>query len=128
MNIEQEGVNTVIIIISLIICGIVESSDFFKKEYKTSCKIQGKEIFVKNEKKEMCIKFEEIKRIYYKEIRYGGKWLEPIGYRMVIETKMKKYYWDSVYKEEEKREDTGLFCLYQYLLENKNYFKTLSNT
>lgn len=76
----------------------------------------------------MCIKFEEIKRIYYKEIRYGGKWLEPIGYRMVTETKMKKYYWDSVYKEEEKWEDTGLFCLYQYLLDNKNYFKTLSNT
>lgn len=119
MDIDQEGLNTTIIIIGLIICGIVESSGLFKKEYKTSCEIQGKEIFIKNQKEEVCIKFDEIKRIYYKEMRYGGKWLEPIGYRMVIETKMKKYYWDSIYREEEKWENTGLFCLYQYLLDNK---------
>ena len=41
----------------------------------------------------------EMKEVLLKEIKYGGKWLDTIGYRLIIKAD-KKYIFDSVLMNE----------------------------
>ena len=57
------------------------------------------EICIMEKKKIYTIKKMEIKEVLLKEIKYGGKWLDTIGYRLIIIAD-KKYIFDSVLMNE----------------------------
>lgn len=115
INISIVGINTLIMLISLIILGFISDSKIFRKEYTTECLDKGEYIYIKNEKVNLKIYKKDISNIYYKEIVYGGRWLERIGYRLILEYKNNKYIFDSIYQKNSKWEETDLIKLYNML-------------
>ena len=53
------------------------------------------EICIMEKKKIYTINKMEMKEVLLKEIKYGGKWLDTIGYRLIIIAD-KKYIFDSL--------------------------------
>lgn len=115
INISRVEINTAIFVIALIVTGLVVDSQIFRKEYITECTEKDDYIYIKNEKVNYKINKKDIRSIYYKEIVYGGRSLDVVGFRLVLFCKDKKYVFDSIYQENAKWEETDLVKLYNIL-------------
>lgn len=73
----------------------MESSWIKGFSYEIYAEDRDTEIYIKKKKKEYVIKKAEIQNVLWKEIRYGGRWLETVGYRLVVIAD-RKYVFDSV--------------------------------
>ena len=117
--INKTKLNTGILFSGLIFYDIIISLPFFKNNnYEAYISDQRNIINVKTDKIEFFIPKADIKDVLLKEVNYGGKWLDVIGYRLII-TADRKYIFDSVFLNKEKdmdkiKEEMGqLFTLFK---------------
>lgn len=116
-NKEKIGV---FVLISLIIYSCVIELPFVKKNYVAHVENKEQDILITMNGKTVKIKKNEIEKVYMKEMRYGGRWLETIGQRLIVSTKQKKYYFDSAFIKENNNDNTDIYKLYNLVKENKN--------
>ncbi len=99
-HIKSDRVSAIFILIGLILYAVIIDLPWVK-----SC---TNEIYVEDRDTEICIMEKkkiytinkmEMKEVLLKEIKYGGKWLDTIGYRLIIIAD-KKYIFDSVLMNE----------------------------
>lgn len=74
-------------------------------------------IIIENNLKRVEIGIKEILKTYIKEIHYGGKWLDVIGYRLHVITKKQNYHFDSVYIEQDDFRCRDIQKLEQFIKE-----------
>lgn len=99
-HIKSDRVSAIFILIGLILYAVIIDLPWVK-----SC---TNEIYVEDRDTEICIMEKkkiytinkmEMKEVLLKEIKYGGKWLDTIGYQLIIIAD-KKYIFDSVLMNE----------------------------
>lgn len=99
-RVKSDRVSVIFILIGLILYAVIIDLPWVK-----SC---TNEIYVEDRDTEICIMEKkkiytinkmEMKEVLLKEIKYGGKWLDTIGYRLIIIAD-KKYIFDSVLMNE----------------------------
>lgn len=99
-RVKSDRVSAIFILIGLILYAVIIDLPWVK-----SC---TNEIYVEDRDTEICIMEKkkiytinkmEMKEVLLKEIKYGGKWLDTIGYRLIIIAD-KKYIFDSVLMNE----------------------------
>ena len=99
-HIKSDRVSAIFILIGLILYAVIIDLPWVK-----SC---TNEIYVEDRDTEICIMEKkkiytinkmEMKEVLLKEIKYGGEWLDTIGYRLIIIAD-KKYIFDSVLMNE----------------------------
>ena len=99
-HIKSDRVSAIFILIGLILYAVIIDLPWVK-----SC---TNEIYVEDRDTVICIMEKkkiytinkmEMKEVLLKEIKYGGKWLDTIGYRLIIIAD-KKYIFDSVLMNE----------------------------
>lgn len=127
-----ERMGTVYLIFGLIMYEIVVSAPGIKK---TCCEadvwVSGDTITVRylpggfwermlfGRKGEISLVKSRIRDIYLKEIRYGGKWLDVIGYRLIVKED-RNYVFDSVLLAEgTAAKESGVWQLQRLLIENR---------
>ncbi len=100
--------NGIFILLGIIIYGVlIEAFDvtFFKTKYLANIYADDKEIIIITKNKKLNIEVNRITDVIMKDIKYGGKWLDIIGYRLIIVTKEKKYFFDSTFIDESNYND-----------------------
>lgn len=115
-NMEKIGV---FLLTSLVVYGCMIEQPFMKKNYIAYIENRGKNILVIINGKAVKIEKNEIQKVYMKEIRYGGKWLEPIGQRLIVCTDHKKYHFDSAFRKENDNNSTDIYKLYEMMKEEE---------
>ncbi|MCI8489494.1 MAG: hypothetical protein HFJ04_04475 [Lachnospiraceae bacterium] len=94
--IKNDGLSSSFFWMVLILCSFIMESSWIKGfSYEIYAEDRDTEIYIKKKKKEFVIKKAEIQNVLWKEIRYGGRWLETVGYRLVVIAD-RKYVFDSV--------------------------------
>ena len=92
--------NGVFLLFGIILYGILIEIPFFKTKELADVYVEHNKICIVTKKKEVKIEIKEIVEVKIKEIRYGGKWLDTIGYRLAVITNNHKYYFDSTFLNE----------------------------
>lgn len=119
---REEQLSTMFMIGGLLIYGCVIQISFVKKNiYEAEFFDEEDEIKVKIRHTIYIIKKNEIKEVQLKEVRYGGKWLETVGYRLIVRAN-RKYIFDSVFLEDNSLEEK------QQMLNLKKIFDQVKST
>ena len=99
-HIKSDRVSAIFILIGLILYAVIIDLPWVKScTNEIYVEDRDTEICIMEKKKIYTIKKMEIKEVLLKEIKYGGKWLDTIGYRLIIIAD-KKYIFDSVLMNE----------------------------
>lgn len=94
--IKNDGLSSAFFWMVLILCAFIMESSWIKGfSYEIYAEDRDTEIYIKKKKKEFNIKKAEIQNVLWKEIRYGGRWFDTVGYRLVVIAD-RKYVFDSV--------------------------------
>lgn len=102
--INNNSLNTGILILGIILYDAVTNSLLFRKLYnEVYIEDQGSIIYIKKDKKEFFISKDKIKEVYVKEIHYGGRWLDVIGYQLIVIADQ-KYTFESLFWEQENQQ------------------------
>lgn len=102
--INNNSLNTGIIILGIILYDAVTNSLLFRKlYYEVYIEDLGSIIYIKKDKKEFFISKNKIKDVYVKEIHYGGRWLDVIGYQLIVMADQ-KYTFESLSWEQENQQ------------------------
>lgn len=102
--INNNSLNTGIIILGIILYDAVTNSLLFRKlYYEVYIEDLGSIIYIKKDKKEFFISKNKIKDVYVKEIHYGGRWLDVIGYQLIVMADQ-KYTFESLFWEQESQQ------------------------
>lgn len=106
--------NCVWLFIGLVIYGVIIDVIDLDVIKEVNIYKEGPNLVIKGSKTiEICL--DEIDKIYITDIRYGGKRIDVIGYRMYVITKGKKYTFDSVPIQKDKVSYKDLFQLEKYI-------------
>ena len=99
--VNNDNLSGAFLLAGLVVAAVISESSWINS---TSCQAyaedRGTEIYIKKKGKEYTTRKEEIKKVIWKEISYGGRWLDTIGYRLIV-TADRKYVFDSVLIEED---------------------------
>ena len=102
--INNNSLNTGILILGIILYDAVTNSLLFRKLYnEVYIEDLGSIIYIKKDKKEFFISKDKIKEVYVKEIHYGGRWLDVIGYQLIVIADQ-KYTFESLFWEQENQQ------------------------
>lgn len=102
--INNNSLNTGILILGIILYDAVTNSLLFRKlYYEVYIEDLGSIIYIKKDKKEFFISKNKIKDVYVKEIHYGGRWLDVIGYQLIVIADQ-KYTFESLFWEQENQQ------------------------
>lgn len=102
--INNNSLNTGIILLGIVIYDAVTNSLLFRKlYYEVYIEDLGSIIYIKKDKKEFFISKDKIKEVYVKEIHYGGRWLDVIGYQLIVIADQ-KYTFESLFWEQENQQ------------------------
>ncbi len=114
--ISSDRLSSAFILAGLVLYAIIVDLSLIKRyAYTINVEDKDTEICIKKKKEEYFIKKVDIKGVTLKEIRYGGKWLDIIGYRLIIVAD-KKYIFDSVLLDENiYLEKNDLVNFYNYI-------------
>ncbi len=94
-------------LVIIVIGVIIEYGTRFRRTYDTNYGIVDGKFMLKNSKCDIAVPFYKIKELGIKEIRYGGRSLEVVGWRIRFQIDEKKYRLDSkivIYEEESKQQ------------------------
>lgn len=105
---------------ALAICGLVimifiEQSKYFKRIYSTKYSIVNGNFTIDNSYIHIACSITDIENLQLKEIRYGGRFLDIIGWRLMFSVKGKKYHVDSKILD---TTDNAVTILYQELVKS----------
>ena len=115
LNIEQ--FNTIFLVAGLILYACFTELPFVKNNvYQAKIMDENDMITINTSQKTYSINKKDIQQIQLKEIRYGGRWLKTIGYRLIVKDNC-KHVFDSVLVE-----DGDLESKKQQMLELKKMF------
>ena len=99
-HIKSDRVSAIFILIGLILYAVIIDLPWVKNCInEIYVEDRDTEICIMEKKKIYTINKMEMKEVLLKEIKYGGKWLDTIGYRLIIIAD-KKYIFDSVLMNE----------------------------
>ena len=106
--------NTGFLCMGLLAYGIIEELPFMKMHRFPASVTETEEmICIKTNKKSYEICKKDIHTVRLEEMRYGGRWIDAIGYRLIVTTNH-KYIFDFP-----KEEETSGRQLYQIFLNEK---------
>lgn len=95
-----ETVNSLFLLGGLFLYGCVIQLSFVKNHfYEAEFLREEDKIKVRTTHKTYIIRRCDIREVQLKEIRYGGRWLDIIGYRLIVKANH-NYIFDSVFLEE----------------------------
>ena len=103
--INNDSLNTGILISGIVLYDAVTNSRllFRKLYYEVFIEDLGSIIYIRKDKKEFFIPKNKITDVYVKEIHYGGRWLEVIGYQLIVMADQ-KYTFESLFGEQESQQ------------------------
>lgn len=110
----------VFIVISLVVYGYMIEQPFMKKNYIASIEKNEQDISIIMNNKILKIEKDKIRKVYMKQISYGGRWLETVGNRLVVITDDKTYHFDSAFKNKNNNDSEDIYKLYEMIMENSN--------
>ena len=104
----------------LVICGFgimifIEQSKFFIRVYSTKYSVDSEKFMLYNSRIHIACSTTDIENLQLKEIRYGGRYLDVIGWRLMFSVKGKKYQVDSKILD---TTDNAVTILYQELVKS----------
>lgn len=99
--VHSDKLSGVFLLAGLCIYGVIVELPWIKSaSFEIYVENRITEFNIQKKRKEYRIQKDRIRDVYLKEIRYGGKWLDVIGYRLIVVAD-RKYIFDSVPLEEE---------------------------
>lgn len=104
-----------LIIISLGVYGYIVQQPFFNRDFTAVIETDRKNIYIKINKKVHKIERDKIEKVSIREVMYGGKWLEVIGYRLTICTTSGQCHFDSALKMNPDNKCEDIIKLYDLL-------------
>lgn len=104
-----------LLIISLGVYGYIVQQPFFNRDFTAVIETDRKNIYIKINKKVYKIERDKIEKVSIREVMYGGKWLEVIGYRLTICTTSGKCHFDSALKMNPDDKSGDIIKLYDIL-------------
>lgn len=105
----------ILLIMGLGIYGYIVQQPFFNRDFTAEVEADRKNVYIRINKKVHKIQWDEIEKVSIKEVMYGGKWLEVIGYRLTICTTSGKYHFDSALKINPDDKSGDIIKLYDIL-------------
>ena len=104
-----------LLIISLGVYGYIVQQPFFNRDFTAVIETDRKNIYIKINKKVHKIERDKIEKVSIREVMYGGKWLEVIGYRLTICTASGQCHFDSALKMNPDDKSGDIVKLYDLL-------------
>lgn len=104
-----------LLIISLGVYGYIVQQPFFNRDFTAVIETDRKNIYIKINKKVHKIERDKIEKVSIREVMYGGKWLEVIGYRLTICTASGQCHFDSALKMNPDDKSGDIIKLYDLL-------------
>lgn len=112
------GYMGVFLLIGLLLYGYIIEQPFMRKTYSAFVENTNQSITVTIAHRKIQLKKSEIQRVYRKEVHYGGKWLETIGERVIVQTRQKKYHFDSGFIKNKDSSYKDIHKLYDLIVES----------
>lgn len=104
-----------LLIISLGVYSYIVQQPFFNRDFTAVIETDRKNIYIKINKKVHKIERDKIEKVSIREVMYGGKWLEVIGYRLTICTTSGQCHFDSALKMNPDDKSGDIIRLYDIL-------------